>query len=167
MNRSQTRHAPANLCFVSRDLRRQKRRGEKRLPGPPAKLAALKMSQRTQPHGSKRTVPTKGGRGGDHRVCVCGWLPYVLVRVSIHRWNTSPSWRPPSEALRGELTVERGLCVEASAGPALPLLLPLCPLASQHPEVPSSRATAQTPRPPMSVALGDGRDRSHRCQSGV
>lgn len=53
-------------------------------------------------------------------------------------------------------TVEPGLCVEASAVPALPLLLLLCPSASQHPEVPSrATTTAQTPRPPMSVALRD------------
>lgn len=54
------------------------------------------------------------------------------------------------------LTVGRGLCVEASAVPALPLLLLLCPSASQHPKVPSrARATAQTPRPHMSVTLRD------------
>lgn len=46
--------------------------------------------------------------------------------------------------------------MEAPAVPALPVL---CPSANQHPEVPSrARATAQTPRPPMSVALRDKKE---------
>lgn len=70
------------------------------------------------------------------------------------------------------LTVERGSCEEPRDTPAVstpavstpPRLPPLCPSASQHPEVPSraATATAQTPRLPMSVYLRGKAKTQHR-----
>lgn len=148
LNCGQARHRPANLCFVSRDFRRQKRRGEKRLPGPPAKLAELRMSQTsqgTEPHGSKRGVPQRRRPQG-----ACLRMFAIRAGAWLDPRVAGGAFRPPAERRRlNTQNTHLPLAVDSAWRPRL------------VPRWPSCRPRALQPASPRRFPAGPGPQPKH------